>query len=171
MVYWITWILFTALLLGFTLARSHPYRFTRFLAFECILSLVFLNGRVWFENPFSPRQILSWILLLGSLALAVHGFVLIKSRGAPSGDFEDTTRLITSGAYRFIRHPLYASLLLLSLGVFFKDPSFPGAALVLGTTLGVNLTAGIEEQHNLARFGEDYRDYMEKTRRFIPFIY
>ncbi|RLD94399.1 MAG: isoprenylcysteine carboxylmethyltransferase family protein, partial [Bacteroidetes bacterium] len=53
MVYFLAWILFTIILLGFTLARSHPYRFSRFLAFESILSLIFLNATVWFLEPFS----------------------------------------------------------------------------------------------------------------------
>jgi len=33
------------------------------------------------------------------------------------------------------------------------------------------LTARIEEGHNLERFGEDYREYMERTSRFLPYIY
>ena len=171
MLYWIAWTAFTALLLGFTLARPHPYRFPRFLAFESILSLVFLNAGDWFFNPFSVRQLASWLLLLGSLALAVHGFSLLKTRGNPAGDFEDTSRLITSGAYRYIRHPLYSSLLLFSLGAFLKDPSLAGAGLAAATILGVAWTARIEETHNLERFGDPYRAYAQKTKRFIPFVY
>jgi protein-S-isoprenylcysteine O-methyltransferase Ste14 len=171
MVYWIAWGIFTTLLLGFTLIRTHPYRFSRFLAFEGILSLIFLNARLWFVDPFSPRQILSWILLFGSTVLVIQGFYLIKSRGAPRGDFEDTTQLITNGIYRYIRHPLYASLLLLGAGVYFKQPTWIGTVLLGLTLLGIFLTANIEEQHNLERFGEEYREYMEKTNRFIPFIY
>lgn len=171
MIYWVLWIAFTAALLGFSLARRHPYRFPRFLAFESILSLVFLNAGSWFADPWSPPQIASWILLAGSAALAGHGFWLIKSRGEPAGDLEDTTRLITSGAYRCIRHPLYASLILLALGVFLKDPSLPGIALVAGAGLGAFLTARIEERFNLERFGDPYREYMGRTKRFIPFIF
>ncbi len=59
MVYFLAWILFTIILLGFTLARSHPYRFPRFLAFESILSLIFLNATSWFLDPFSAPQVFS----------------------------------------------------------------------------------------------------------------
>jgi protein-S-isoprenylcysteine O-methyltransferase Ste14 len=171
MINFLAWFLFTIILLGFTLARSHPYRFQRFLAFESILSLIFLNANVWFLDPFSFWQILSWICLTCSLFLAGHGFLMIKYRGNPQGDFEDTTKLITSGAYKYIRHPLYTSLLLISLGALLKDPSLLGAGLVFMTALGVYLTARIEEGHNLERFGEAYREYMDQTKRFIPFIY
>jgi protein-S-isoprenylcysteine O-methyltransferase Ste14 len=165
------WGVFTLLLLGFTLIRSHPYRFPRFLAFESILSLTFLNARSWFLDPLSWQQLLSWFFLAGSLFLAVCGFALIKTRGNPAGDFEDTTSLITTGLYRFIRHPLYSSLMAFALGAFLKNPSWMGAILVLATILGVILTARIEERHNLERFGEEYREYMKRTKRFIPFIY
>lgn len=170
MIYFLAWILFTIVLLGFTLARSHPYRFQRFLAFESILSLIFLNAESWFLDPLSIRQVLSWICLTGSIFLAGYGFFLIKTRGNPDGDFEDTTTLITSGVYKFIRHPLYTSLILFSLGAFLKGPSLLGTGLVITTVIGAYLTARIEEEHNLDRFGDTYRKYMEQTKRFIPKI-
>ncbi len=171
MVYFLAWILFTIILLGFTLARSHPYRFPRFLAFESILSLIFLNATSWFLDPFSIKQVVSWIFLVGSIFLVGQGFFLIKTKGNPEGDFEDTTTLITTGIYKYIRHPLYTSLILFSLGVFLKDPSLLGTGLVFTTVIGVYLTSRIEEGHNLERFGESYQDYMVATKRFIPKIF
>jgi protein-S-isoprenylcysteine O-methyltransferase Ste14 len=56
-------------------------------------------------------------------------------------------------------------------GVFLKDPSLLGVGLVGTTILGVVFTARIEEKHNLERFGMAYQVYMDKTNRFIPFIY
>ncbi len=127
-----------------------------FPGFESLLSLIFLNAEFWFQRPFSFLQIISWLCLAGAFFLAVHGFTLIKTKGNPEGDFEDTTTLITTGAYRYIRHPLYTSLLLFGLGVFLKDPSLLGAGLLGTTILGVVLTARIEEEYNLTRFGEAY---------------
>jgi len=171
MVYFLAWILFTIILLGFTLARSHPYRFPRFLAFESILSLIFLKAPAWFHDPFSIWQVLSWIFLISSMILVGYGFFLIKTKGNPEGDFEDTTTLITTGVYKYIRHPLYTSLILFSLGGFLKAPSILGTGLVITTVIGVYLTARIEEGHNLERFGDSYQDYMEKTKRFIPRLF
>jgi protein-S-isoprenylcysteine O-methyltransferase Ste14 len=170
-IYLVLWVIFTTSLLVFTLARPHPYRFPRFLAFESILSLIFLNAQTWFLDPFSWRQIFSWAFLVISLTLAATGFFLIKTKGNPVGDFEDTTTLITSGVYRYTRHPLYSSLIAFALGAYLKGPSLIGIGLVLSTILGVYLTARIEENHNLERFGEEYQDYMNKTKRFIPFIF
>jgi protein-S-isoprenylcysteine O-methyltransferase Ste14 len=171
MVYFLMWVLFSLVLLGFTLSRPHPYRCSRFLAFDSLLGLIFLNAKKWFSDPFSVLQAFSWLLLVGSLLLAVHVFFLIKTRGNPDGNLGDTTSIIMIGAYRYIRHPLYTSLLLLGLGAFLKDPSIPAGCLLATTFLGVYLTAGIEEGHNLDRFGEKYKQYSKRTKRFIPYLF
>jgi protein-S-isoprenylcysteine O-methyltransferase Ste14 len=171
LMYLIPWLILSSVLLLFTLQRPHPYRFSRFLAFESLLSLVFLNARNWFVNPLSFLQITSWFLLMGSLALAIQGFATLKNKGNPKGDFEDTTQLIKTGVYRYIRHPLYASLILFGLGGFLKNPSLLGGGLLLFHFWSVLLTAKIEERHNLERFGDEYRQYIQTTKRFIPYIY
>ncbi|MGB2962727.1 MAG: isoprenylcysteine carboxylmethyltransferase family protein [Anaerolineales bacterium] len=171
MVNFLAWIFFSILLLVFTIIRTHPYRFTRFLAFESLLGLIFLNADSWFVDSFSVRQLFSWVFLAGSIIVVGQGFYLIKTKGNPAGDFEDTTQLITSGVFHYIRHPLYSSLILFGFGVALKDPSLLGGALLLLVVFGVALTARIEERHNLERFGEEYQRYCKNTKRFIPFIY
>jgi protein-S-isoprenylcysteine O-methyltransferase Ste14 len=149
--------------------RTHG--FYRFFALESILILILLNVPHWFRDPFSTRQIASWALLMLSLVLAVHGFHLLQVVGKPEGHIENTSTLVTTGAYRFIRHPLYSSLLLLSWGAFLKDPSAVGfvlAAIALGSLVA---TARVEERENLARFGPAYAAYIERTKMFIPFLF
>jgi len=149
--------------------RSHG--FYRFFAFESILILILLNAEHWFSEPFAPRQILSWVLLTGSLFLAVHGFRLLRVVGQPEGQIEDTTRLVTVGAYKYIRHPLYSSLLLLGWGAFFKAPSLAGLLLAGIATVALVATARVEEAENRQKFGEAYAAYMKTTRRFIPYLF
>jgi protein-S-isoprenylcysteine O-methyltransferase Ste14 len=116
-------------------------------------------------------HIVSWILLTASLLLAIHGFRLLRVAGSPSGDIEDTTELITSGAYQYIRHPLYCSLLLLGVGVFLKRPTLLDCSFLVILLIFVYATAKVEERDNLIKFGHAYRAYMEKTRMFIPFLF
>jgi hypothetical protein len=59
--------------------RSHG--FYRFFAFEGILALIVLNLEHWFTAPFSPLQLVSWLLMAGSLSLAVEGFWLLRRVG------------------------------------------------------------------------------------------
>lgn len=157
--------------------RSHG--FYRFFAWETILILTLLNLDGWFHDPFSWHQIISWVLLMIALFLVLHGVQLLRQIGkqnaqrddAPMYQFEKTTTLVTIGAYRYIRHPLYSSLLILAWGVFFKDPSWIGAGLALVTTGFLTATATVEEAENLHFFGPAYQDYMKQTKRFIPFLF
>ncbi|MFQ6101967.1 MAG: methyltransferase family protein [Anaerolineae bacterium] len=149
--------------------RSHG--FFRFFAFESILALTLLNLERWFSDPFSVLQIISWLLLLSSLILVVHGFHLLRMIGRPNDGIENTTALVVRGAYKYIRHPLYSSLLLFGWGVFFKDPSLLSGILVVASSTFLVATARVEEVENLRKFGADYAAYMKTTKMFIPFLF
>jgi protein-S-isoprenylcysteine O-methyltransferase Ste14 len=157
--------------------RTHG--FYRFFGWEAILALILLNFDCWFCEPFSAHQAISWPLLIASLFLAILGARSLRRVGRPSDKrvdqhligVEKTTNLITVGVYRYIRHPIYASLLLLAWGVFFKEISPLGAGLALVATVVLVLTAKIEEAENVRFFGAAYKDYMRRTRMFIPFLF
>ncbi|UCH61920.1 MAG: isoprenylcysteine carboxylmethyltransferase family protein [Fidelibacterota bacterium] len=163
-------ILCSILLLVFTLSRPHRHRFPRYFAFISIIGLVLLNADNWFWEPLSLRQIISWILLTSSLILVIHGFRLLRIVGSPGNDIEDTTQLVTTGAYRYIRHPIYCSLLSGGAGVFLKEISLPSILLLLVSFIFVFITAKAEESDNLEKFGEEYRAYMNTTKMFIPYL-
>jgi protein-S-isoprenylcysteine O-methyltransferase Ste14 len=107
---------------------------------------------------------------VASLFLGAHGFYLLRVIGKPSGYIENTTVLVKRGAYRYIRHPLYASLLWFAWGVFFKSPSLVGGALALVATGSLMATARVEEGENLRKFGAEYAAYMKETKLFVPFL-
>ena len=153
------------------LKDPHAHGFYRFFAWEVIVAIVLLNADVWFRDPFSPLQVASWILLIICIVLVIHGFYLLRVIGRPSGNFEHTTVLVEKGAYKYIRHPLYSSLLFLAWGAFLKDISYISLILVVAATIFLVLTARAEEKENVARFGKAYTDYMIKTRMFIPFVF
>ncbi len=157
--------------------RSHG--FYRFFAFELILVLILLNLEYWFCDPFSIPQIISWILLIISLVLVINGFQLLHKAGKPDSDrknsslfkIEKTTELVAVGVYRYIRHPAYGSLLFLAWGTFFKQPTWIGLAISVFATVFLTTTAKKEEVENIKFFGEAYKDYTNKTKMFIPFLF
>ena len=149
--------------------RSHG--FYRFFAFESILILILLNLDNWISDPFSVHQIVSWLLLLASIVLAAHGFYLLHVIGRPKNGIENTTTLVMVGAYKYIRHPLYSSLLFLAWGVFFKDVSLLGGILASVATAFLIVTAKMEEAENIQKFGAEYAAYIKSTRMFIPFLF
>jgi protein-S-isoprenylcysteine O-methyltransferase Ste14 len=161
-----------------SLLKPKTHGFYRFLSWECILCLILVNLPMWELDPFSPRQLVSWMLLAASPILAIHGLRVLKQFGHADGKrfenelfrFERTTRLVTNGAFRYIRHPMYAALLLLAWGAFLKNVSLTSIALVAGASIAVLLTAICDETECVRYFGEQYTEYMKLTRRFIPFV-
>jgi len=155
----------------FSIRARRYHGIARFFAFESILLLTLLNVPVWFRDPFAPRQIISWLLLIASLFLALHSVHLYVKVSRPSGQLENSTRLVVTGAYRFIRHPMYGSLGLFGLGVFFKRMTVATSILAAVDLLAVYVTARIEEGEMRARFGKEYAAYMRKTKMFVPFLF
>lgn len=84
---------------------------------------------------------------------------------------ENTTRLIESGIYHYIRHPLYLSLILLGTGAFLKNIDQFRISLAVINILSLLITARIEEKEMIEKFGDSYKLYMRKTKRFMPYIY
>jgi protein-S-isoprenylcysteine O-methyltransferase Ste14 len=161
-------ILFTWL---FAIKAKRPHGIPRFFSFESILLLAILNLPVWFVGPLTWNQIVSWILLLVSIVFATLGFLLLRIIGRPQGDFENTTKLVEVGLYRFIRHPLYSSLLFLGTGIFLKNISIATAVLAFINLIALIATAKREEKEMIEKFGNSYSDYMKKSKMFIPYIF
>ncbi len=148
------------------------YGTPRFLGFECLAFLIAWNARRWFEDPVSAPQVASWVVLLGATALAASGFHLLRTvGGAQERVMEDTTTVVEVGVYRYIRHPLYASLALLGWGAFLKGLDLVSATLAAASTACWIWTARKEESFNVTRFGEPYLDYIARTRMFVPFLF
>lgn len=158
--------------------RSHG--FYRFCAWEAIVALGLLNIDIWFDDPFAWHQVISWLLLVLSAFLVIYGTILLKRRGRPDPArddeqliaFEKTTALVSTGIYRYIRHPMYSSLLYLAWGIYFKDPlGWPGLALTLAATAFLVAAARVEEAENVRYFGPEYEAYCRETKRFVPFLF
>lgn len=159
--------------------RPGAHGFYRFFAWEAILCLLVLNYEPWGEQPFSPHQLFSQLLMLLSIWLVLRGVMLLKGHGAASAarqddtlyGFERTTTLVRHGLFGYIRHPMYASLLALAWGAYFQDPSWVGGFVAALASFFLMLTARADERECLQYFGEDYRAYMKQTKMFIPFIF
>lgn len=157
--------------------RSHG--FYRFFAWEILLILFINNLAGWFSHPLAWYQLVSWVFLIFSLALVIPGLKLLGEIGRQDTvrndlsllGMEKTTRLVTVGLYRHIRHPLYSSLLFLCWGIVFKSPSWLDAGLALICTGFLVATARVEEGENIRYFGDEYVDYMKHSKMFVPFVF
>ena len=160
-----------------SLVNRKAHGFYRFFVFEFTLILVLLNIPFWFNDPFSVQQIISWVLLITSIYLVYQSYSFLKKIGGggkretgANYKFENTANLVKTGVYKYIRHPMYSSLLFLSAGAYLKDISVYSVILTLLTVLFLILTAKTEEKENINYFGAAYSEYMKETKRFVPFI-
>jgi protein-S-isoprenylcysteine O-methyltransferase Ste14 len=175
--------LFIAITVGVAVASRRSLRnvrahgFWRFISWVAIAALVMWNLPQWISEPFSPRQVLSWIILFASLYVLWAGVTRLRAarRSGRRTDselyaFERTTELVTTGIYRYIRHPLYASLLYLAWGAFLKEISWVSSVLVVLASASLLATAKADEKECVGYFGDPYREYMQRTKMFIPFV-
>jgi protein-S-isoprenylcysteine O-methyltransferase Ste14 len=152
---------------------------TRFFAWEGIAWLLVTNLPFWFRDPFGISQLFSWLTLFISIYLVLAGAILLKKKGNAGRtredqilmSFERTTELVETGIYRYIRHPLYSSLLFLTWGIFLKNPAPELIPVSLFSSLMLYLTAVKDEKECSEYFGKSYLDYMKKTRMFIPYVF
>jgi protein-S-isoprenylcysteine O-methyltransferase Ste14 len=162
-----------------TLGSTRNHGFYRFFAWEMMLWIFVCNIGFWFRDPFSVNQIVSWILLFASVWPVADGLYRFRVAGRINHErndptlfgFEHTTSLITTGVYRYLRHPMYAALLYLNWGIALKHPTVDILAFAIGASVFLYLTVKTEERENIAYFGEEYREYMKRSKMFVPWVW
>jgi protein-S-isoprenylcysteine O-methyltransferase Ste14 len=162
-----------------SLRNPQHHGFYRFFAFEYIVILVIINAPFWFLNPLSLQQIISWPFLVLSLFVVLPGFYILKKKGeykkrdikSANYEFENTANLVDTGIYKYIRHPMYSSLILLAIGTLLKNVTVIGIVLTILAIIFIIVTAKIEEKENITFFGSAYKEYMKKTKMFFPYLY
>jgi protein-S-isoprenylcysteine O-methyltransferase Ste14 len=150
----------------------------RFVSWECIAWLLVCNVPYWFSNILGIWQLISWSFLFYASYLVIAGIVEMKHAGGTDTsreehlfEFEKTSELVTSGIFKYVRHPLYASLVFLTWAICLKKPDWILVAISGVSTVFLFLTAWVEEKENITYFGAKYKDYMKHTKMFIPFVF
>ncbi len=104
---------------------------------------------------------------LGIIAIYVAGVGNVNIRPLPKAG----GRLITTGPYRYIRHPMYLAQVVAFIPLVVTDYSPLRLAVILALTGALLLKIPYEEKGLIGQFGEAYQAYRSKTKRVIPFIY
>ena len=126
-----------------------------------VQSLAITNG--WFLG-------IGFTLFLLGLSLAIWARLYIgKNWGMPMSLKQDP-ELVTSGPYRFIRHPIYTGILLATFGTALASNIY---FLFLLLIMGVYFiySATVEEKNMQAQFPKVYPSYKNKTKMLIPFVF
>ncbi|HEX2996473.1 MAG TPA: isoprenylcysteine carboxylmethyltransferase family protein [Anaerolineales bacterium] len=108
---------------------------------------------------------------LGLIALLLFFWVL-RSLGqnfSTSLTISQNQTLVTRGPYRWVRHPMYTSFVLLWIGFLFLSANgFIGLTGIAAFIWAIVVRTPKEEQMMIDRFGEEYVDYMKQTGRYLP---
>lgn len=144
-----------------------------------VIGLVLILTEFGDVGPFGLRVLpneMLWFWL--GLALTLAGMALaLWARGALgpyfSGRIELKTghRLVQEGPYRFLRHPIYAGIILAALGSALADCDFDavlGFALIAGSFV---IKLRREERFVAANFGEEWARWRAHTWALVPFVY
>ncbi|MGY5875857.1 MAG: methyltransferase [Candidatus Thorarchaeota archaeon] len=144
--------------------------------------LVLLLPLTWMigGNPFLIQALLPLIdppliLWLPGLVLLILGVILhswsryVRQEMAASWVMSESHKLITTGPYARIRHPSYSSYFICFAGLILLLPSLVSLVLLVGFP-GYYIAAKTEEELLLTHFGDEYRDYMMQSGRFLPSV-
>jgi len=139
-----------------------------------IAYLLYLFVTPWF--PWFPLPLPSFLRWFGVIPCAVAIPLLIwthRTLGrcySPELEIQDQHQLINTGPYACIRHPMYTVFILFILGTVLLTANLFITIFGLLVCLLLYPISKQEEQMLLTEFGDQYRDYMNRTGRFLPRI-
>jgi len=130
-----------------------------------LIVLIMIAGPLW-PIPWGLRG----MIILGG-AIGVWAFLTIGLRNLRAfPEIPQHGRLVVHGLYRWARHPMYTSLLLITMAWMIEQPLPFRMALWVGLVITLWVKLGYEEKLLLARF-PSYEEYKMRTKRLIPFLF
>lgn len=119
-----------------------------------------------------------WVLALGGLVFVFALWMFRRTHKelgrnwSISLEIREKHQLICKGPYAVVRHPMYTCFLLMGVGQMLLLSNWVvGLAGIVGFAVLFFLRVDKEERLMLEFFGSEYRAYMDRTKRIIPYIY
>jgi protein-S-isoprenylcysteine O-methyltransferase Ste14 len=137
-----------------------------------VSTLLYLINPSWMS--WSSLPLPTWLRWIGAGAMLVcvpliyWVFSSLGKNVTPTVVVREQANLVTSGPYRWVRHPLYTvgALMFLGLSLLAANWFFP-LILAVGSSV-LNARTKIEEKRLIDAFGDEYRAYMQQTGRYLP---
>jgi protein-S-isoprenylcysteine O-methyltransferase Ste14 len=129
------------------------------------LRVLVVPGAIWFR---SVGLVIVWL----GLALRIWAITTLGAAWRMTVEVDQSQPVVTKGPYRWMRHPSYTGLLLITLGfgIAFASWLFLVLCAVL-PSLALLRRIKVEESEMVRVLGEPYRAYSTETKRLVPGIW
>lgn len=120
--------------------------------------------------PLRPIPFIAGIICLAlGLCFLYRSHADLGANWSITLEVREAHQLVTTGIYRYVRHPMYLALLLYSLGQALVLPNWlAGPSYLVALALLFAFRIRPEERMMLEKFGKDYAAYMARTKRLVP---
>ncbi len=130
-----------------------------------MFGLMFIVGNA---NAIDALKYVGWVVWATGIILLSMPFFYFRRKGRVSQDqdYTHTTTLVDSGVYAVIRHPQYLGWMLMYPAMMLFIQHWLFVLLGIAGMACVVVFTRQEEQRLIHKFGDDYRDYMQRVPRF-----
>jgi protein-S-isoprenylcysteine O-methyltransferase Ste14 len=119
-----------------------------------------------------PLEVLGIVLYMAGFLLMAWALAGLRSNYQLGGSTpRDTDKLMIVGPYRFVRHPMYAAALYISLGLALLTQSLACFAVFCIYLVLILLLIPVEEQGLQQAYGSQYIAYRQRIRKLVPFVF
>lgn len=126
-------------------------------------------GRIYPWNTFFA---IGMALFVIGFMVRVSSILTLKQYFTYSVAKVENHKIIATGLYKFIRHPGYLGQLIIFMGISISISNWLSILLMMiPVCLGYLYRIKVEEKFMTDQFGNDYKDYQERTKKIIPMIY
>ncbi len=138
------------------------------LLFSNPFSVGWLKFRLWPQDAYISFTGL--LLTAGGLLICVWARVELGRYWSGAIHIKEDHRLIQTGPYAFLRHPIYAGFLLAILGSAMTLGEARGLLIIAATVMAYVRKIPQEERSLELRFGRQYEHYRRSTKALLPFL-
>ncbi len=145
----------------------------------CMIAVGFVLGSwlahiILADTISGPRVLLFWLgiaLVYAGIAFRLYAIRVLGRYFTVNVATVADQRVVEEGPYKLIRHPSYTGGLITLLGFALTYTNWLSLLVIIGCALiGYSYRIHIEEQALQEHLGQPYREYMQRTKRLIPYV-
>ncbi|WP_214731634.1 isoprenylcysteine carboxylmethyltransferase family protein [Exiguobacterium sp. s195] len=137
-----------------------------------VFGLSLVSSFVFESQPPTVQRIIGLTFYIAGVSLRYWGILHLRHQFTRHVVVRPEDELVSSGPYRYLRHPLYTGLLLIAFGFSLYFIHWGIALIGAGlTSLALLYRIRIEEGMLIRHFGQSYQSWSKTRKRLFPFIY